>query len=175
MFLYRGRSLSVEIQPAEPAASAPLSAHPASSLPAVLGRLWAYVEIGRPAETAVVVAGTLIGSWLAGIDGRGAHAVLAITRSNAALFGGAMVVNDWRDFREDAINKPARPIPSGRVPRGHALLLGAALFLAGIAAAGWTGPGLGLAALGLTLVSLAYVLWLKGIPLLGNGTVALVS
>jgi 4-hydroxybenzoate polyprenyltransferase len=46
-----------------------------------------------------------------------------------------MVFNDFFDVEQDSRERPTRPIPSGRVTRREAGLLGAGLLLAGVAAA----------------------------------------
>ena len=52
------------------------------------------------------------------------------------LYWAGMAANDWADRRLDAVERPERPIPSGRVAPAAALGL----------AAGLTAAGLGLAA-----------------------------
>ncbi|GAB4083401.1 UbiA family prenyltransferase [Myceligenerans cantabricum] len=60
---------------------------------------------------------------------------LALPVASACLYAGGMVLNDWSDRDVDAIERPERPIPSGRVSPRAALGLGAALTAAGVAAA----------------------------------------
>lgn len=68
---------------------------------------------------------------------RGRHALLPV--ASACLYLGGMALNDYADRHLDAVERPERPIPSGRVtPRG-ALAVGTALTAAGVAAAGVAG------------------------------------
>ncbi|GAA4713930.1 4-hydroxybenzoate polyprenyltransferase [Promicromonospora umidemergens] len=68
---------------------------------------------------------------------RGRHALLPV--ASACLYLGGMALNDYADRHLDAVERPERPIPSGRVtPRG-ALAVGAALTAGGVAAAGIAG------------------------------------
>lgn len=68
---------------------------------------------------------------------RGRHALLPV--ASACLYLGGMALNDYADRDLDAVERPERPIPSGRVtPRG-ALAVGTALTAAGVAAAGIAG------------------------------------
>ncbi|MEM0453451.1 MAG: geranylgeranylglycerol-phosphate geranylgeranyltransferase [Sulfolobales archaeon] len=46
--------------------------------------------------------------------------------------GGGYVINDYYDAEIDAINKPSRPIPSGRVNRNEALILSLILMIIGV-------------------------------------------
>jgi 4-hydroxybenzoate polyprenyltransferase len=57
--------------------------------------------------------------------------------ASVCLYWGGMAANDWADRELDAVERPGRPIPSGRVRPGQALA----------AAAGLTAAGVGLAAL----------------------------
>ncbi|WBO68696.1 SCO3242 family prenyltransferase [Streptomyces camelliae] len=62
---------------------------------------------------------------------------VATMASSVALYWAGMALNDYADAAVDAVERPERPIPSGRVPRRTALA----------AACGLTAAGLGLAAL----------------------------
>lgn len=53
--------------------------------------------------------------------------------ASACLYLSGMVFNDVFDVKQDLIERPGRPIPSGRVSRKSATLLGIFLMLAGIA------------------------------------------
>ncbi|MEU8296977.1 SCO3242 family prenyltransferase [Micromonospora sp. NPDC048909] len=60
----------------------------------------------------------------------------ALAGASVLLYWAGMAANDWADRRLDAVERPERPIPSGRVHPGAAVGL----------AAGLTAAGLGLAA-----------------------------
>ncbi|MCO5993710.1 SCO3242 family prenyltransferase [Actinoallomurus rhizosphaericola] len=51
------------------------------------------------------------------------------------LYCGGMALNDWADRATDAVERPERPVPSGRIGPGRALGLAGALTCAGLAAA----------------------------------------
>lgn len=137
--------------------------------------LAASLRLIRPLETAVVVGGTLIGSRLAGSDAISAWTVVWLSLSNGLLFAASMAINDWHDAPEDSINKPDRPVPSGDIPRELALWLGAGLFVAAAVTAALVGVNPGIGAVTVALSSVAYTLRLKGVPVVGNLTVALLS
>ena len=64
--------------------------------------------------------------------------------ASACLYSAGMVWNDFFDLDQDRRERPFRPIPSGRVSRRAAALLGAALLAAGVGfalLAGWRGDG----------------------------------
>jgi hypothetical protein len=57
---------------------------------------------------------------------------LTLLAASCGLYLSGMVFNDVFDRKQDAVERPQRPIPSGRVPLRNAILLGGALMLAGI-------------------------------------------
>ena len=107
----------------------------------------AYLELVRPANVMTAVADVLAGYAVAGLaNGR---ALPWLVLSTACLYGGGVVLNDVFDRRIDAVERPERPIPSGRVSTRGAALFGAVLLAGGIgaatratAAAGWLAGGI---------------------------------
>lgn len=82
--------------------------------------------------------------------------------------GAGNAVNDYYDREIDAVNRPARPIPSGRLSPGGALNYSILLFVAGCAAAGLVNQlCLALAAIN-SILLLFYARNLKAMPLAGN-------
>ncbi|WP_460705020.1 SCO3242 family prenyltransferase [Myceligenerans halotolerans] len=82
---------------------------------------------------------TVVGDTLAGHaagHGRIESRHLLLPAASACLYLAGMALNDWADRDLDAVERPERPIPSGRVAPGAALTTGAALTAAGITAAG---------------------------------------
>lgn len=81
--------------------------------------------------------------------------------------------NDARDVAADRVNRPHRPLASGRIAPGAARV--AAALLCGLAVlAAWIGSPLhGALALAMAVLLWAYNRFLKGLPLSGNIAVAL--
>lgn len=75
-----------------------------------------------------------------------------------------MALNDWADREEDAVDRPHRPIPSGRVKPAAALAAAAGLTGAGLALAYRAGRPAGLVATALAGTVWAYDLRLKHTP-----------
>src|SRR5689334_20957937 len=73
-----------------------------------------------------LAADALPGQWLS---------FLILLLASACLYCGGMVWNDFFDIEQDLRERPFRPLPSGRVTRGRAALLGTALLAAGVALA----------------------------------------
>ena len=135
--------------------------------------LWSIAMTARLPESAVVFGGTLVGARLAHVDNW--HAVALIALSNTLLFAASMLINDAHDVGEDVINKPKRAVASGRLPPTLASLGGAVCFVTAIVLAAFVDLRFGVLALAITLLSGAYTLWLKGVPLVGSGLVAIIS
>ncbi|MBB4689059.1 SCO3242 family prenyltransferase [Amycolatopsis jiangsuensis] len=96
----------------------------------------AYVELVRAPAALTALGDPVAGSAAAGLRMTGRRLLLPL--SSAAFYWAGMALNDWADRKLDAVERPERPIPSGRVSAGSALATGTAL----------TAAGLGLAALG---------------------------
>ena len=59
------------------------------------------------------------------VVGRGRPDALPwLLAASAGLYAGGVVLNDYFDREVDAVERPERPIPSGRVAGSHALVLG---------------------------------------------------
>ncbi|UMG92418.1 SCO3242 family prenyltransferase [Nocardioides sp. TF02-7] len=59
--------------------------------------------------------------------------------SSVLLYWGGMALNDWSDREVDAVERPERPVPSGRVPAAAALGVATGLLGAGVAASAVVG------------------------------------
>ncbi|HUQ68190.1 MAG TPA: UbiA family prenyltransferase [Planctomycetaceae bacterium] len=90
---------------------------------------------------------------------------LGLLLSSCGLYLAGMVFNDVFDRKQDALERPSRPIPSKRVPLKAAIALGTVLIIGGVAAAAMvTGPSLIIALL-LVVAILGYDAVLKRTPL----------
>ncbi|WP_369250358.1 UbiA family prenyltransferase [Streptomyces sp. R41] len=110
---------------------------------------------------------TVPGDALAGAAAVGARpnsrTLLAIG-SSLCLYEAGMALNDWADRAEDAVERPHRPLPSGRIHPAAALAAAGALTAAGLALAARAGrPSLAVAA-PLAATVWAYDLTLKRTP-----------
>lgn len=154
----------------------PLPVSGGSDTPAGLWRAaHGCLQSMRPTDTALVVLGTVIGARLARPLDFSAAQIGVIALANGALCAASMAFNDWHDVEEDAINRPDRPVVSGRVGRNAVLRLAWALFAVGVGLA-WMAPGwrFGAMALAVVAASIGYTLRLKSVPFVGNATVAIV-
>ncbi len=150
------------------------STEPAVSHSQAPATLLAYMELSRYPQTLAVALCTLIGAVLAEVS-LTMTALIAVMVSNVCLFVGATALNDACDVKEDAINKPHRPVPSGRISRTNASVFASVFFILGAILAALVAPLLGIAATVVCVVSVAYATLLKRIAFLGNAVVATVS
>lgn len=85
---------------------------------------------------------TVLGDGIAGstaAHGRVGRAGVSSAIASASLYAAGMALNDFADADLDQRERPERPIPSGRVSRGCALSVAAALTAGGLAAARGSG------------------------------------
>ncbi len=96
-------------------------------------RFWAYLQLMRPANIVTAWADILTGFAASGaaLESPLAWLLLATT----GLYGGGVVFNDVFDAELDAIERPERPIPTGKASRQGATILGIVLLTIGIVAA----------------------------------------
>ena len=133
------------------------------------------LRLMRAPNLLIAAAGVFAGGWIAL-----AHIALPKELLFAALSGFALgaVGNAWNDIRDvaaDRVNRPTRPLPSGRVSRGTADFILFAGTLLGVAAAALVSGRQVLAALAALAVMFVYSPLLKPRPFVGNVAVALVA
>ncbi|MFE2269871.1 SCO3242 family prenyltransferase [Streptomyces lavendulae] len=99
--------------------------------------LRAYAELVR-APAAITVPGDVLAGALAAGRGTGPR-TLGLAASSVCLYWAGMALNDWADRELDAVERPERPLPSGRIRPGAALATAAGLTAAGLGAAALAG------------------------------------
>ncbi|GAA4245745.1 UbiA family prenyltransferase [Dactylosporangium darangshiense] len=115
------------------------------------------------APAALSVPGDVIAG--AAAAGRLGPRTAGLAGASVLLYWAGMAANDWADRDLDAVERPERPIPSGRIAPGTALGVAAGLTAAGVAVAGLAGGRRALAvAAPLAGAVWAYDLGLKSTP-----------
>lgn len=99
-----------------------------------MAELKPYLQLTRPANLVTAIADILAGMAIAQFTFSSFDPALLVI-STLGLYGGGVVMNDVFDAKLDAVERPERPIPSGKVPLQSATILGVTLLLAGIVAA----------------------------------------
>ncbi|MEU6982376.1 SCO3242 family prenyltransferase [Streptomyces sp. NPDC046324] len=126
------------------------------------GRAAAWAELLRVSALATVPGDALAGAAAAGL--RPNRSTLLAIGSSLCLYEAGMALNDWADLAEDAVDRPHRPLPSGRITPRAALGASAALTAAGLTLAARAGrPALATATV-LAATVWSYDLHLKHTP-----------
>ena len=139
-----------------------------------MNNILAYFNIIRPLN---VVAGSLtilVSSLIIKYNGP-MNIVIFATLVVAFYTVGANTLNDYLDYKIDKINRPDRPITSGRILRKHALIISILAFIIGTIIAIQLNTNSQLVSIGISLpLIIAYNIKLKKLPLIGNIVVAIV-
>jgi 4-hydroxybenzoate polyprenyltransferase len=138
---------------------------PGQDVPAAGPRGRAWLELIRAPNLLTAWGDPVAGALWAGVAAGAAPRVALATAGVCAIYAAGMILNDVFDRAEDARDRPARPIPSGRIALRHAALAGAVLLAlgpalgaaAGAATLAWMGP--------LAVWALLYDVRLKRTPL----------
>lgn len=103
--------------------------------------LKAYAQLARPANLPTAAADVLAGAAIAGafiLNDQGKMVelplgtLLLLVASSVFLYAAGVILNDVFDFKLDQIERPERPIPSGRVTLRSAAIYGGILLLVGV-------------------------------------------
>ena len=125
----------------------------------------------RPANLITALADILAGMSIAGLhfttdNFLWGNAIL-LSISTVGLYGGGVVFNDVFDAELDAIERPERAIPSGRVSKQNASILGISLLFVGILTAFMVSQTSGVLAIIISILALFYDRFGKHNNLLG--------
>jgi len=132
----------------------------------------AYLEILRPFNALMAVVAIFLMAIISG------NFTLGVFIAGAVVFiitGAGNSINDYFDYKIDAINKPERPIPSGRIPRRTAGIYSSSLFIVGIILAFAINTLLGIIALLSALTMIWYAYNLKRMLIVGNLTISFLT
>ncbi|MCG9126266.1 geranylgeranylglycerol-phosphate geranylgeranyltransferase [Candidatus Poribacteria bacterium] len=130
-----------------------------------------YVELARPLNGVIA----FISAWLGGIFAVQAAftniidiRLVLVSIASLLLLSAGNAINDYCDYSTDRINKPNRPIPSGRISRNQALIFSMILMSIGILIGLYINIYAFYIAIIVTLLLLLYAKWFKRTPFLGN-------
>ncbi|HIG97744.1 MAG TPA: UbiA family prenyltransferase [Candidatus Aenigmarchaeota archaeon] len=127
-----------------------------------------YLKLMRPLNGIMSVIAVWIGTLIAGA---------ALVPDNGIFFGmvavflisgGGMAINDFFDVEIDKLNKPNRPLASGKISKRAALVFSGVLFIVGNAAAYMINAEAFFTAVIVSALLIAYAAHLKKTILIGN-------
>ena len=130
--------------------------------------LIAYARLARPANIVTAWADVLAGAAVAmssasflgmlhlGPGGIATESIVWLVLATTGLYGGGVVFNDVFDADLDKVERPERPIPSGKASLTGAIIFGLVLLLGGILAAWQSSWQSGVLAVGIAGAALLY-------------------
>ncbi len=125
-----------------------------------------YLQLTRPANIVTAIADILAGMAIARFSFESSPAYWLLP-ATVGLYGGGVVMNDVFDAKLDAVERPERPIPSGRVPLGAAALMGITLLVLGVVSASLFSLLSAEIAIVIALMTIIYNRFAKHSPLFG--------
>ncbi|MEQ8211212.1 MAG: UbiA family prenyltransferase [Lacipirellulaceae bacterium] len=102
-----------------------------------LSKVAAWRQLLRLANVFTALSNVLAGALIAQETWQPTTPLALLLASSALLYCAGMVLNDVFDAELDAKERPERPIPSGRISREEAALVGWSLLATGVGAAAW--------------------------------------
>jgi len=131
-----------------------------------------YLQLTRPANLVTAVADILAGMAIAQFTFSDFSPIPLII-STLGLYGGGVIMNDVFDAKLDSVERPERPIPSGKVPLRSAAMMGISLLFFGILAAASYSFISGLIAITVALLTVIYNRFAKHHTVLGPVTMGM--
>lgn len=137
--------------------------------------LIAYLQLMRPANVITAIADILAGFAISGaglqlvssMDDDLFHSLLWLIVATIGLYGGGIMFNDVFDAELDKIERPERPIPSGRASVLTASIVAGVLLLIGIIASFQVSVLSGVIAIIVAFLAVLYNAWGKHQTLFG--------
>lgn len=133
---------------------------------------FAYLTILRPMNSIMAAVAVYIASLVAGMPAYPDVSILYAMLSVFIVSGAGMVVNDVFDVEIDRVNRPERPLPSGKIAIGVAKAYATVLFALGIGLGYMINVQAFAIALVASLLLVAYAWKLKKIMLAGHVAVS---
>ena len=132
----------------------------------------AYLQLTRPANVITAIADIWTGFAVSGAaallvsqntETENAYvlSLIWLSLSTIGLYGGGVAFNDVFDSKLDAVERPERPIPSGKVKKSNAALMATLLIALGVLAAFQVNLWSGFIALAVGLLAVLYDAWGK--------------
>ncbi len=139
-----------------------------------MAKITAYFQLTRPLNLLIAFLSIFMGGLVTGTVHPLEKLLLACV-SGILIMAGANTINDVYDIEIDRINKPARPLPSGKIDRGSARIFSLFLLALGCISGLLVNKTLFAIAVLSSVLVYFYSSHLKRTALWGNLTVAVVT
>ncbi len=133
-----------------------------------------FTRLTRPLNVFIAMLSIFIGAFVTGTI-QPVFRVLMACLSGGLIAGAANAINDYFDVEIDKINKPDRPVASGRITRSEAYIFSWILFILGIAVSTFVNRRAVSVAILSSILLYLYSAKLKRTVLWGNLNVSLVT
>lgn len=134
----------------------------------------AWLELFRVPNLLTVPGDPLVGYLLASFGGLGGWGPAAApVAASLCFYGAGLLLNDLADIRRDRIERPARPLPSGRVRPAAAWVAALLLCASAMALCTLAGPLTGRVGLALLIAIWTYNFAAKSVPVWGPAVMGL--
>lgn len=139
-----------------------------------------YLKILRPLNILItafsaVIAYLIAVSSFSKLDSFNLIDLFLVVFCTSLTAGGGNVINDIFDIKIDKINKPQRPLPSGRIDLRNAIVYYIIFVVIAVVCGSFLGVHTLLACAGVNIILFLYAAKLKRMPFWGNFTVAAIS
>ena len=131
-----------------------------------MSKVRAWLQLFR-VPNLLTVPGDPLAGFLLATGGRLDERVVPAVVACLCLYALGLVLNDLADQKEDAVDRPNRPLPSGAVPRGAAYIVAGNLVIFGIGLPLMAGPPVAMMAVGVLLGVVLYNFFTKKIAVIG--------
>lgn len=140
--------------------------------------IFPYLQLTRPANVITAIADIWAGFAIAGAwdymatnwiygDQQFWQNLLWLSLSTIGLYAGGVAFNDIADAKLDAIERPERPIPSGRASKSKATIMSLALLVFGVITAAQVNWTAAIIAASVAFLAVVYDYWGKHQRILG--------
>jgi geranylgeranylglycerol-phosphate geranylgeranyltransferase len=134
-----------------------------------------FIELSRPINGLIAFISVFLGALLASNSLSPLANVFIVAIAAFLIISAGNALNDLCDVKIDKINKPKRPIPSGKITRKEALTFSVVLLEIGTCMGMLVGLTAFLIAFSVSVCLAFYAIWLKRTPLAGNIVVGLLT
>lgn len=140
-----------------------------------MARILDFIELSRPLNGFIAFISVFLGAFIAVHSLIFSTEILLIAIAALLILSAGNAINDYCDYQIDAINRPNRPIPSGRIRRRDAAIFSSVLMIVGIALSFFVNWKAVFIAILVSIILVVYAVWLKRTPLAGNIIVGILT
>lgn len=137
--------------------------------------LYPYIVMIRPINGAIAFISVVLGAFISKESLDPYYRVIIVGVAAFLLLSAGNVLNDFCDVKTDIINKPLRPIPSGKIGKKSALVFSIFLFVLGTTLGLLVSLVAFAVAVLVSLILVFYTFKLRENPLIGNISIGILT